>query len=114
MLGHYLLFPTIAALVGGGLEPWVRSMVAGVASGGFYLLLALLSLALLAACREQAADAWAAFCGAPVAEADRADRPRQGLDAAAILDASHQFLFIFLGFRTVKRLNAPFVVNICV
>ncbi|MGC5585798.1 prepilin peptidase [Ornithinimicrobium sp. W1665] len=35
----------LAALVGGGLEPWVRSMVAGVASGGFYLLLALLSLA---------------------------------------------------------------------
>ena len=35
----------LAALVGGGLDPWVRSVLAGVASGGFYLALALLSLA---------------------------------------------------------------------
>lgn len=36
---------TLAAVVGGGLEPWLRSLLAAVASGGFYLLLALLSLA---------------------------------------------------------------------
>lgn len=35
----------LAALVGGGIEPWVRSVLAGVASGSFYLMLALLSLA---------------------------------------------------------------------
>lgn len=36
---------TLAALVGGGLEPWLRSLLAALASGGFYLLLVLLSLA---------------------------------------------------------------------
>lgn len=36
---------SLAALVGGGLDPWLRSMLAALASGGFYLLLALLSLA---------------------------------------------------------------------
>lgn len=36
---------TLAALVGGGLDPWLRGMLAGVAAGAFYLLLALLSLA---------------------------------------------------------------------
>lgn len=36
---------TVAALVGGGLDPWLRSILAGLGSGGFYLLLALLSLA---------------------------------------------------------------------
>ncbi|GAA5163546.1 prepilin peptidase [Ornithinimicrobium tianjinense] len=35
----------LAALVGGGFDPWLRSVLAGVASGGFYLALALLSLA---------------------------------------------------------------------
>jgi leader peptidase (prepilin peptidase)/N-methyltransferase len=36
---------TLAGLVGGGVEPWLRSLLAGVASGGFYLAIALLSLA---------------------------------------------------------------------
>jgi leader peptidase (prepilin peptidase)/N-methyltransferase len=36
---------TLAALAGGGLDPWLRAMLAGVAAGGFYLALALLSLA---------------------------------------------------------------------
>ncbi|MFK5635319.1 prepilin peptidase [Ornithinimicrobium sp. LYQ103] len=36
---------TVAALVGGGVEPWFRSVLAGLASGGFYLAIALLSLA---------------------------------------------------------------------
>lgn len=36
---------TLAALVGGGFDPWLRSMLGGLASGGFYFLLALLSLA---------------------------------------------------------------------
>lgn len=36
---------TLAAVVGGGFEPWLRSLLAALASGGFYLLLALLSLA---------------------------------------------------------------------
>lgn len=36
---------TLAALAGGGFEPWLRSFLAAAASGGFYLLLALLSLA---------------------------------------------------------------------
>ncbi|GGK74149.1 A24 family peptidase [Ornithinimicrobium pekingense] len=36
---------TLAALVGGGLDPWLRSVLAALGSGGFYLLLALLSLA---------------------------------------------------------------------
>ena len=36
---------TVAGLVGGGLDPWLRSLLAGLAAGGFYLLLALLALA---------------------------------------------------------------------
>lgn len=36
---------TLAALVGGGFDPWLRSVLAAVASGGFYLVLALVSLA---------------------------------------------------------------------
>lgn len=36
---------TVTALVGGGLEPWLRAMLAGLAAGAFYLALALLSLA---------------------------------------------------------------------
>ena len=36
---------TLAALVGGGFDPWLRSILAALGSGGFYLLLALLSLA---------------------------------------------------------------------
>ncbi len=36
---------TLAALVGGGVDPWLRSVLAALASGGFYLLLALGSLA---------------------------------------------------------------------
>lgn len=39
--GGYLL----AAIVGGGLEPLVRALLAGVGAGGFYLLIALISLA---------------------------------------------------------------------
>ncbi|MFX0538791.1 prepilin peptidase [Ornithinimicrobium sp. Y1847] len=36
---------TLAALVGGGLDAWVRTMLGGLAAGAFYLLLALVSLA---------------------------------------------------------------------
>lgn len=36
---------TLAALAGGGFDPWLRAVLAGAGSGGFYLLLALLSLA---------------------------------------------------------------------
>lgn len=36
---------TLAALVGGGLEPWLRSLLGGLAGGGLYLLLALVALA---------------------------------------------------------------------
>lgn len=36
---------TLAALAGGGFDPWLRAMLAGLAAGGFYFALALLSLA---------------------------------------------------------------------
>lgn len=39
--GGYLL----AAIVGGGLEPLLRALLAGLGAGGFYLLIALVSLA---------------------------------------------------------------------
>ena len=35
----------VAALVGGGVDPLLRALLAGLAAGGFYLLIALLSLA---------------------------------------------------------------------
>lgn len=35
----------VAALVGGGVDPLLRALLAGVGAGGFYLLIALLSLA---------------------------------------------------------------------
>lgn len=44
-MGTLALGVTLAALVGGGLDPWLRSILAALASGGFYLILALLSLA---------------------------------------------------------------------
>lgn len=36
---------TLAAVVGGGFDPWLRAVLAGLAAGGFYFALALLSLA---------------------------------------------------------------------
>ncbi|TQM97036.1 leader peptidase (prepilin peptidase)/N-methyltransferase [Ornithinimicrobium humiphilum] len=44
-MGFLVAGVSLAALVGGGFEPWLRSLLAAVGSGGFYFLLALLSLA---------------------------------------------------------------------
>ena len=44
-MGTLLVGLPLAALAGGGLEPLVRALLAGLAAGGFYLLIALLSLA---------------------------------------------------------------------
>lgn len=44
-MGFLALGITVAALAGGGLDPWLRAVIAGVASSGFYLLLAFLALA---------------------------------------------------------------------
>ncbi|WP_010148609.1 A24 family peptidase [Serinicoccus profundi] len=44
-MGVLLVGLPVAAIAGGGLDPLVRALLAGLAAGGFYLLIALLSLA---------------------------------------------------------------------
>lgn len=44
-MGLLAIGVTVAALVGGGLDPWLRALLAGLASGAFHLVLALVALA---------------------------------------------------------------------